>query len=1465
MPYALFALLAAVPLIVFLHGRRPGGRRVRTTALFIWERVLNERPLATRLGWFLRRNLLLVLQLLAAVLLVAALAEPALTRFGASPGDTVVVMDLTASMKARGTAGTRFDAARREFLSLVDALPAGGRMMLIGAGAEFRLIVPFTGDRQRLREAGRELAPSDAAGAVKDAVLLAHAFLRKGDRDRIVVISDGAFDGAEELARESARVRLIPVRGGTQNVGIVSLALRRRPEGAGRHEVMAHVRNFGTAAVRVPLTISLGSTLVAREELVLEPGARRVIVRPWKGDPAGTLVAALEIDDDFATDNRAVLTTGAAPPLRLLYVGPGNPALARLLRVFPDVQFSAVTDWEEVAARGEAGRAGGGYDAIIFDRVAVPELTEGNVILVNTTAPNLPLGVLGEARNPRVTGALARHPVTAGVNLADLAVRAALRVSAQGESVVLARGTDGPLLVAFERARLRALFIGFDLAASDLPYRVAFPLLFHNAFEWFRPGRGEFPAESARAGAALPLFAAPGDREVEVTTPSGRKEKLAVSANPLVFGDTLEAGVYAYRSAGREGRFAVNLFDEAESDIRSRIGSAATGEPAGEPGEGGANGGLELWPFLLPAVLLLFLVEIAFARRAGLAALPFLLRAAALATLAAACVNPRMFRGGEALDVILSVDVSRSVGQEGTDMARGLLDEVRRVKGADTRTGLLTFARTPEWEFLPRRELPPAEPAARLDRDATDLQSALRAALAQLGEGREGRILVVSDGNENRGSSARLVPLLRSRGTQVWTLPVNLARGRNEVFVSELALPGRVDSAEAFPVSGRIESLRAAPARVTLLRDGVPVGERELALRAGTNEVGFGDSLGERGSHGYELVVEAQDDTFAENNLLQGVVEVRGPPRVLLVSSEPESQRFLARALRVQGYAVVESAPEASTFALPELASYDLLVLDNVPAFQLTHAKMENVETYVRDLGGGLLVVGGSRSYGAGGYLRTPLERVLPVDMRPPARLDLPHVALVFVIDKSGSMGVGAEGGTKLDLAKAAAIAAADIMNPADQIGILSFDAAWNWTVPFRRVGRGEWVSGSFAALRSDGGTDLYKAMVEARRAILEKDAAVKHVIVLSDGLAEKADFQPLVRELAAAGVTVSTVSVGEDADSKLLAEIAREGRGRGYVAVDPQLVPRIFTAETLLVSRDLLIEKTVAPRLAAGAGPLRGIAPDTLPALRGYVLTYPKPRAERLMSAGEDPLLVSWRYGLGRVMAFTSDLSGRWGRDWAAWRGLPLWAGQIARVTMRRTLESGVRAEFHAEGGAVRIVADFVSGEGGFVNELKLHARIAGPDRTTQHEALLQSAPGRYEGTFAPAGRGIHLVTLFAEGGAAEAPSAVVTIPYVAPYPGEYRELRPNLALLARLAAETGGETLDPDDPAAGLRRLYTPSPGRASRGSDSWRALAGVALLLFLADLVARSSPRRARPSARSRPREEGEAAGESRSAAA
>ena len=1439
-PSALLLLLGAVPAILILHSLRPKGIQVATTALFLWERVLKERQMGRWLGRLLKKNLPLVLQLLAAAALIAALADPFLTRFGAPAGATVFVLDQSASMKARGRSGSRFDDARAELLRLIDSTASGGEMMIIGAGPRPEIVSPWTGDRARLRALARSVQATDGPAPVKDAVLFAHTFLKRAGRDRVVVLSDGAFEGAEELPWESAHLRLVKVGEGGENIGIVGFELRRLPGPADRYQAMVAVKNYSSRSIRAPLVLTMAEKKWSEETIEVGAGESRVLIYPYEGALPERLEASLNVADDFPTDNRAYLALASAAPLSVLYAGKGNPYLEHLFSSVPYLSVTRVERLTEESLRPDVASGGRRFDVVILDGIAPPRLDEGNFILINAAAG--PAAARGKMIRPRLLPAPVRHPLARGVSLDGLQIKEALRLApARGAAVlsVLAESREGPLIFAVEQPKLKALVIGFDLSASDLPWRVAFPVLFSNAFEWLRPRGAEFPGAEVQAGKPYAIPLAPGDDRVELISPAGARETLSATAHPFPFTDTVAAGFYTYRAASGGGEFAVNLLSESESDIRSRVRPGAPGRP--RPAESGAEtseNNLPLWPFLLGAVLVLLGAEGYLVFRGGASLYPLALRCLAAAAVLVALYDPTVFQPARALDVILAVDASRSVGQEGKEKALEVLAAARRFAGADTRAGLLFFGRAPAWEFFPRADFPLADFAPEVAREETDIEAALQAPAAQIGPGRQGKILLISDGNQTRGEASRALAYLRARGIAVSVAPVSLARGRNEIYLSELLLPQEVESGAVFEIKGAVETLAPAPARVKLLRDGVIRREEALSLAPGANWVGFHDSLVEPGSHTYELWVESPADTLTENNRLQGIVDVKGPPRVLYLYASSERRPALARALEAQGYAVVEATPETGPLSLGETASFDLIVLDNVPAYRLTQAKMETIERYVKELGGGLVVIGGPQSYGAGGYYRTPLERVLPVEMRPPSRLEQPHIALLFVLDKSGSMAAGPEGATKLDLAKAAALSAADLLGPSDQVGILTFDAGWDWLLPFRAVGKGEWISERLSAVQSDGGTDMYKAMIEAERALAAKRAAIKHLLVLSDGLTDKADFASLVAKMARAGVTVSTVAVGDDADLGLMASIAQGGKGRGYAALDPETVPQIFTAETLLVSRDLLVEKRVRPQMSAPAGPLQGFAERSLPSLLGYVLTHPKPQSELLMQAGEDPLLVSWRYGLGKVVAFTSDLSGRWGREWIAWSDFPRWAGQLAQSARRTLVPYGVSAELHHEGDGIRAVIDLRTRDGGFINQLNLGGTISTAGASTAPAPFRQIAPGRYEGRLDAQQRGAYLLTL-RDDQKSRPPSAIATVPFIVPYPREYRELRPNLPLLSRIAEETGGEMLGPDRWEAGLKRLFTPDPDKAVAARHSWQPLAGLGLFLFLADLAARRRP--------------------------
>ena len=1459
-PAAFLFLLAAVPLILLLNSLRPRGPRVPLTALFLLEKVLRERPMGRRLGWLWRRNLPLVLQLLAALAVITALAWPALLGVGGGGRDLVVVMDLSASMKAAGEAGSRWSKAREALLQRIDTLGGDDRMMIIGAASAPQVIQPFTGDRTVLRRIAEGLSATDAEAPVKEAVLLAHTFLKRRGPHRVVVITDGAFKGIEELPLAASYLDVVQVGGGADNVGILGFQFRRVAGEGDQYEAMVVVQNFTERAVNAPLIVTVSDRVVSRTLLSLEPSARKVLIYGVPGPLRGRATALLAIDDDLQTDNRAFLSFPEERPTRVLYVGPGNPFLERLLRYFPQVTLARIDRipvdrvTEQVAA----------YDVVMLDRVPAPPLVRGNFILIRTVADGLRLRVAGQNPRPALVSTGAEHPLTAGVRLDGLYVRDALDLVAEGGGVPLAESPRGPLIHAVESGDLKALVFAFDLTQSDLPFRVSFPLLVRNAFSWFRPTAREFPARHVAAG--LPFVADVGvdEEELVFVGPSGESRPVRIRERAATYADTAQVGFYRFRGERGEGEFAVNLFSEEESRIRPSFQADPAAASAPRAADESPGTRFDLWPALLVLALALLLAEALVVWRTRRSFLPLWLRLPALAVLVLALANPRMLAEDPELDVVMAVDLSHSVGEEARTRAAEVLERGQGLVGPKVRLGLFSFARRPQWEFLPTDELPVSDLTPPPERDATDLGAALQGALGELSEGRESRILLISDANENRGSVERVLPMLRSHGVAVWPYPVSLAEGRNEVYLSEFTVPSVVDSGETFEVKAALSSSRASSATVSLLRDGRVIRSTRRELASGTNWLSFTDSVERRGSHTYELMVEADADVLAENNLLQGIVSVKGPSRVLYLHDPDAARRFMAEALRLQGYEVVEKTPARANLTLPELSAFDLLVLDNVPAYQLSQVKMERIERFVRDLGGGLVVLGGTKSYGAGGYYRTPLEQTLPVEMRPPARMELPHVALLFVVDKSGSMGGGPYGTTKLDLAKAATMASAELLNPADEVGILAFDSNWQWVVPFRAAGGGESIAEEVAALSSDGGTDLLKAVVEGRRALAAKEAAIKHVLVLSDGLTDKADLLEQVKAMARERITVSTVSIGGDADRRLMTRLAKSGSGRSYATVDPRTIPQIFTTETLLISRDLLVEKTVTPVAVGSAGPMRGLAGEPLPPVLGYVLTHVKPGAEVHLRAGEDPLLVSWRRGLGRVYAFTSDVSGRWGRHWVQWEAFPRWAAQMARLAVRSVSDHRLRTDFVREGEVMSAVVDLFSASGKPVNHLKLQGLLTRADETLQRETFRQVAPGRYRTSFPTPRRGINLLTvqqastrsrmgevlddmsfLSAQPPAPADASVAVTVPFIVPFSREYREMNANTEILTRLAEQTGGRMLRDETLAEDIEGLFTADPDAAGSARGIWWLLAAAGLGVFLLDLALRTflNVRRAR----------------------
>ena len=827
------------------------------------------------------------------------------------------------------------------------------------------------------------------------------------------------------------------------------------------------------------------------------------------------------------------------------------------------------------------------------------------------------------------------------------------------------------------------------------------------------------------------------------------------------------------------------------------------------------------------------------------------LRLLALLLLVGALARLAVTQPFEQVNAVFALDLSHSVSPAVRQQALDFISAVSGAKRAQDGAGLVVFGADAYLEQGVARRFTLPDIASEVDGSATNLARALQVSATGFPAQGAKRLVLLSDGNENVASASEAVLIARSLGVSVFPVPLGRGRQEPEVRVENLIAPRQVRMGAPYHVEAVVFSSMEAPATLELFREGSFVERQEVVLRPGKNRHRFAEQAGNEGMQLYQVVVNSAHDTMTENNHWQAFTEVRGRPKVLRLYDPPDREAPLVQALAQQGLDVHSLPWQDLPHMLGDYLEYAALVFDNVPGFGISVSQMEVLERYVRDMGGGVLMLGGEKSFGAGGYYRTPLEKILPVDMDVPTKVSIPSLAMVMVIDRSDSMGSSVSGApssgfgdrtTKLEVAKIAAFSSMKLLNPFDKVGVLAFNAEWKWNVPMSEAGKREQIAGRLAALTHGGGTDLFKALQEGLRTLREVPAVKKHLIALSDGLTPNMEFESLMRGAVADNITVTTVALGQDADRTLMDAVAHWGKGRSYYTDDALNIPRIFTAETILVSRSLIEEGPFQPLLQRNHELLRGVGIDATPPLHGYVVTYGKPAAEVLLTTpNDDPLLAVQRYGLGHTAAFTADLGPRWGKEWLSWPQFGPFSAQLVRWVQRTATPESVDVQVDVRDGQAIVQADVYDPEDRFVNRLDLQgSRVLTPEKETLPLELEQTAPGRYRGRFAVSGRGEYLLSLVGRRG--EAAIGPKSVGIALPYSAEYLGLDVNHALLTRLAERTGGQVLQAGAPQEAAGVLYSPppravgAPGQGQPLNDFWPWFILAALCVFVAEIAVR-----------------------------
>jgi uncharacterized membrane protein len=781
--------------------------------------------------------------------------------------------------------------------------------------------------------------------------------------------------------------------------------------------------------------------------------------------------------------------------------------------------------------------------------------------------------------------------------------------------------------------------------------------------------------------------------------------------------------------------------------------------------------------------------------------------------------------------VLVALDRSRSIdlvpGAE-SRMAAELRVAEQGMRENDL-IGTLSFGASAAIEDpLRHRSRLPAAQKAEIGRDGTDLGAAIRHALGELPADSAARVVILSDGVSTRGDALDQAMAAVASGVPIDVVPLDQAVVPN-VRVVAVRMPSRASEGE--PLGLRVVTSAAKPAKVRLrvLRDGEPIREGEVEIAEGEDVVYLREMAPEPGFHRYDVEIGAVDpkaDQAHEDNSGTAFVRVRGQNSALVLARDPSLAKPLVSALKSAAFLVEEKGVAGVPADIAGFAAYDAVVLSDIAASEISATQLEALSTYVRELGGGLILMGGERSFGPGGYGKSPVEEVSPVSFDLKQERRRASLAEIIAVDYSGSMGMAVGKQTKLELANEAAVRSAELLGAGDRLGVMHVDTTVRWTVPLGPLSDKEGIAKKIRAVSIGGGGIYIDLTLEAAYAALAAESVqLKHLLLFSDGsdAEERTNAFALVSAAKTRGITTSVVALGQGPDVPALEQMSRLGAGRFYLVEDATRLPAIFAQETIVASRSAINELAFKPALGAPGPAVRGIDFGLAPALTGYVVTIPKGRAQvHLVGPENDPLLATWSVGVGRSAAFTSDYSDRWGLGWTTWDGAAKLFGQLARDVARRADDPRVRLEAETIGGELKLRANVVDERGRAESFRRLRVVVGGPDGISHSLPLEAVGTGAYAATLPLSRPGAYMATAVDEvtGEAAGIAGAVLS-------PGE--ELKPtgtDRALLGRIAELTGGKTRDT------LAGIFLDRPPRrfAYTPLAPWLLVVAASALLFM-----------------------------------
>ncbi len=1392
---AFLGLAALTAVVLLLHSRRQ--RRHVVGSLQIWRAL--QLPAGSRQA---RRHipplsLELILQIAAVLALALALAQPFLGRTP-PPRHLVVVLDASGSMAVDEDGRGRLDLAREALAARLGGQDRLGpeRVSLVVAGVSSRLEAarwPWRPDA--LEEALARQHATDGPADWDAAARLLTGVLRTDEPTAVLFVSAGPAPASLRDAAGAADLREIAIGTPHARPHIAAQALRQDGDGD-LWQVSGTVAlpdGIDTAVLEIIYSPSPDAAPLPWTEKELSRGsngtARFNETLDLPGD--GILTIRLAGDTGQRGNTARLVLASEAGTLEVLYLGPGDQPLLSALRAIEGVEIYQADTLPQDLSR---------FGLVVVDGIAVPRLPETNTVWIGAARiEGMPEPAPLDAPDPDMWDDA--HRLGRDIDWSAIRITSARALPPQPLARTLLASQGNPLVRVWEMPQGRAVQLAFDPADSNWPGHSSFALLAAGLIDWLGLEPGGPARTACDVGRRCPLDARLAGRAL--TEVGGPQDAAPLRlSDPTAFRPE-RAGLFQIPAPGpdqRPGRYLAVNAAPAPDDLAA---------PAGMAPAPVLPRSWTIWLLALAAVLMTIESFLA-TRRKGRATppAPLGLAAAALAAVSAFDLPVPRTDAREAMVLIMPPALG-----EGTptvpDPRLAALERARpgTVSGAAHADALHDAGARPA-------VLPATGPGP-----IPDGATALEIASAMIPSWQSGRIVLGAD----LATAPPEMPAGLRQGVTIDRL-ADPAPVAGELLMRGIELPRRVVAGDAVPLVGLVHAKARTDARIHILRDGAPIATQDVALAPGNNRIETVLPRIPEGETLVEMEVSSPGDTYAENNRAGRIVTATPARPIAVLSSSPEHGNAFARMLAAEGLEALAINPRSAPQYQEGWLGYGGIVLLDMPAIALSTRQQGLIETAVSEHGLGLLILGGPNSFGPGGYYETAIERLSPLSSRIPR--DAPEVAMVFVLDRSGSMQQPVGTGNRLDIAKRATLAAAELLNPASQIGIIVFDAEATAVLPIGTLDLAR-TARALEGVDPGGGTSIHPGLVRAFEMLRDVEAPARHIVVMTDGLSQPGDFPGILARIRAEGITASAVAVGQGSDLNTVEMIAGLGGGAAHASSDFQALPSILSQEAMLLSAPIEEIRTRPRWIDHDAAFLEGL-PDPMPPIEGFVLTTAKPEARLAMVAPDTeqrdmPVMAWWRYGNGSVLALSTEATGPWSRHWHGLDSYTAMWGRVLRQFQPTTAAPGTHLDVDGDGETLHVTLTALDEDGTPRTGLALIAEVGMPGPGAASAPLREESAGLYRAGIPLGAPGRYDIAVSLDGQGGE-----VTAAFHHAYPARY-DLSRSDGGAARLAAATGGSQRDaPQIVAAGAGTIWV------WRGI--WPVWALLALGTFMVELVRR-----------------------------